>query len=68
MLIDPLQKFITARSPVGRCTRHPRHRGFSEVNNAAKKDAYEWLDDDTMAALREMGAFSSQLPAELEGP
>lgn len=38
-----------------------------EVNDPAKNDALEKVEDHTMQGLREMGAFGLQVPADLGG-
>jgi len=40
---------------------------FQEVNDAAKNDALEKVEDHTMQGLKEMGAFGLQVPADLGG-
>ncbi|XP_061565529.1 very long-chain specific acyl-CoA dehydrogenase, mitochondrial [Cololabis saira] len=40
---------------------------FEEVNDPAKNDALEKVEDDTMQGLKEMGAFGLQVPADLGG-
>ncbi|XP_022093866.1 very long-chain specific acyl-CoA dehydrogenase, mitochondrial-like [Acanthaster planci] len=45
----------------------PTHKFFQEVNDAAKNDALEKVEDHTMQGLREMGAFGLQVPTELSG-
>lgn len=38
-----------------------------EVNDPAKNDALEKVEDNTMQGLKEMGAFGLQVPADLCG-
>lgn len=38
-----------------------------EVNDPAKNDALEKVEDHTMQGLKEMGAFGLQVPADLGG-
>lgn len=38
-----------------------------EVNDPAKNDALEKVEDHTMEGLKEMGAFGLQVPADLGG-
>lgn len=38
-----------------------------EVNDSAKNDALEKVEDHTMQGLMEMGAFGLQVPADLGG-
>lgn len=38
-----------------------------EVNDSAKNDALEKVEDHTMQGLKEMGAFGLQVPADLGG-
>uniref|UniRef100_A0A8C3AK46 Very long-chain specific acyl-CoA dehydrogenase, mitochondrial n=1 Tax=Cyclopterus lumpus TaxID=8103 RepID=A0A8C3AK46_CYCLU len=45
----------------------PVSKFFQEVNDAAKNDALEKVEDHTMEGLKEMGAFGLQVPAELGG-
>lgn len=45
----------------------PTQKFFEEVNDAAKNDALEKVEDATMQGLREMGAFGLQVPAALGG-
>ncbi|XP_053715477.1 very long-chain specific acyl-CoA dehydrogenase, mitochondrial [Synchiropus splendidus] len=40
---------------------------FQEVNDPAKNDALEKVEDHTMEGLKEMGAFGLQVPSELCG-
>ncbi|KAM8882409.1 very long-chain specific acyl-CoA dehydrogenase, mitochondrial [Synchiropus picturatus] len=40
---------------------------FEEVNDPAKNDALEKVEDHTMEGLKEMGAFGLQVPSELCG-
>uniref|UniRef100_A0A8C6TH02 Very long-chain specific acyl-CoA dehydrogenase, mitochondrial n=1 Tax=Neogobius melanostomus TaxID=47308 RepID=A0A8C6TH02_9GOBI len=40
---------------------------FQEVNDPAKNDALEKVEDHTMQGLKEMGAFGLQVPADLGG-
>lgn len=37
------------------------------MNDAAKNDALEKVEDDTMQGLKEMGAFGLQVPSDLGG-
>lgn len=41
--------------------------GAQEVNDPAKNDALEKVEDHTMQGLKEMGAFGLQVPADLGG-
>ncbi|XP_022069142.2 very long-chain specific acyl-CoA dehydrogenase, mitochondrial [Acanthochromis polyacanthus] len=45
----------------------PVGKFFEEVNDAAKNDALEKVEDHTMEGLKEMGAFGLQVPADLNG-
>ncbi|XP_029436587.1 very long-chain specific acyl-CoA dehydrogenase, mitochondrial isoform X2 [Rhinatrema bivittatum] len=45
----------------------PVSKFFEEVNDAAKNDALEKVEDGTMKGLKEMGAFGLQVPSELGG-
>ncbi|XP_051975333.1 very long-chain specific acyl-CoA dehydrogenase, mitochondrial-like [Xyrauchen texanus] len=45
----------------------PVTKFFNEVNDPAKNDALEMVEDHTMEGLKEMGAFGLQVPAELGG-
>ncbi|XP_062239995.1 very long-chain specific acyl-CoA dehydrogenase, mitochondrial [Platichthys flesus] len=45
----------------------PVAKFFEEVNDAAKNDALEKVEDHTMEGLKEMGAFGLQVPADLNG-
>ncbi|XP_008299384.1 very long-chain specific acyl-CoA dehydrogenase, mitochondrial [Stegastes partitus] len=45
----------------------PVHKFFEEVNDPAKNDALEKVEDHTMDGLKEMGAFGLQVPADLNG-
>nr|XP_020484830.1 very long-chain specific acyl-CoA dehydrogenase, mitochondrial [Labrus bergylta] len=45
----------------------PVNKFFEEVNDAAKNDALEKVEDHTMEGLKEMGAFGLQVPADLGG-
>lgn len=45
----------------------PVHKFFEEVNDPAKNDALEKVEDHTMEGLKEMGAFGLQVPADLGG-
>ncbi|KAM6895150.1 very long-chain specific acyl-CoA dehydrogenase, mitochondrial [Lycodopsis pacificus] len=45
----------------------PVNKFFLEVNDAAKNDALEKVEDQTMEGLKEMGAFGLQVPADLGG-
>lgn len=38
-----------------------------EVNDPAKNDSLEKVEDGTMQGLKEMGAFGLQVPADLGG-
>uniref|UniRef100_A0A671WAW4 Very long-chain specific acyl-CoA dehydrogenase, mitochondrial n=1 Tax=Sparus aurata TaxID=8175 RepID=A0A671WAW4_SPAAU len=40
---------------------------FEDVNDPAKNDALEKVEDHTMEGLKEMGAFGLQVPADLGG-
>ncbi|XP_012690872.2 very long-chain specific acyl-CoA dehydrogenase, mitochondrial [Clupea harengus] len=50
------------RELVGPCSKF-----FEEVNDPAKNDALEKVEDHTMEGLKEMGAFGLQVPADLGG-
>ncbi|XP_068444056.1 very long-chain specific acyl-CoA dehydrogenase, mitochondrial [Clinocottus analis] len=45
----------------------PVDKFFQDVNDAAKNDALEKVEDHTMEGLKEMGAFGLQVPADLGG-
>ncbi|XP_023804290.1 very long-chain specific acyl-CoA dehydrogenase, mitochondrial-like [Cyanistes caeruleus] len=45
----------------------PLTRFFKEVNNPAKNDALEKVEDETMKGLKELGAFGLQVPPEFGG-
>ncbi|XP_043952765.1 very long-chain specific acyl-CoA dehydrogenase, mitochondrial [Gambusia affinis] len=45
----------------------PVSKFFEEVNDSAKNDALEKVEDQTMEGLKEMGAFGLQVPADLGG-
>ncbi|XP_076843444.1 very long-chain specific acyl-CoA dehydrogenase, mitochondrial [Brachyhypopomus gauderio] len=45
----------------------PCEKFFEEVNDPAKNDALEKVEDHTLEGLKEMGAFGLQVPAELGG-
>ncbi|PIK52677.1 putative very long-chain specific acyl-CoA dehydrogenase, mitochondrial [Apostichopus japonicus] len=45
----------------------PTHKFFQVVNDAAKNDELEKVEEDTVQGLREMGAFGLQVPEELNG-
>ncbi|KAM4611698.1 very long-chain specific acyl-CoA dehydrogenase, mitochondrial [Polymixia lowei] len=45
----------------------PVGKFFEEVNDPAKNDALEKVEDHTMEGLKEMGAFGLQVPADLGG-
>ncbi|XP_060922086.1 very long-chain specific acyl-CoA dehydrogenase, mitochondrial [Limanda limanda] len=45
----------------------PVAKFFEEVNDAAKNDSLEKVEDHTMEGLKEMGAFGLQVPADLNG-
>ncbi|XP_077444945.1 very long-chain specific acyl-CoA dehydrogenase, mitochondrial [Stigmatopora argus] len=45
----------------------PVGKFFQEVNDPAKNDALEKVEEHTMEGLKEMGAFGLQVPAELGG-
>jgi len=45
----------------------PVNKFFEEVNDAAKNDVLEKVEDHTMEGLKEMGAFGLQVPADLGG-
>uniref|UniRef100_A0A8C5B307 Very long-chain specific acyl-CoA dehydrogenase, mitochondrial n=1 Tax=Gadus morhua TaxID=8049 RepID=A0A8C5B307_GADMO len=45
----------------------PVAKFFEEVNDPAKNDSLEKVEDHTMQGLKEMGAFGLQVPAELGG-
>lgn len=42
-------------------------RVYQEVNDPAKNDALEKVEDHTMEGLKEMGAFGLQVPSDLGG-
>ncbi|KAM9833610.1 very long-chain specific acyl-CoA dehydrogenase, mitochondrial [Syngnathus typhle] len=45
----------------------PVGKFFEEVNDPAKNDTLEKVEDHTMEGLKEMGAFGLQVPADLGG-
>ncbi|CAL8325895.1 unnamed protein product [Lota lota] len=45
----------------------PVSKFFQEVNDPAKNDALEKVEDHTMQGLKEMGAFGLQVPVDLGG-
>uniref|UniRef100_A0A8C6LTQ0 Very long-chain specific acyl-CoA dehydrogenase, mitochondrial n=1 Tax=Nothobranchius furzeri TaxID=105023 RepID=A0A8C6LTQ0_NOTFU len=45
----------------------PVSKFFEEVNDPAKNDSLEKVEDHTMEGLKEMGAFGLQVPADLGG-
>lgn len=45
----------------------PVGKFFEEVNDPAKNDALEKVEDHTMEGLKEMGAFGLQVPSDLGG-
>uniref|UniRef100_A0A663F306 Very long-chain specific acyl-CoA dehydrogenase, mitochondrial n=1 Tax=Aquila chrysaetos chrysaetos TaxID=223781 RepID=A0A663F306_AQUCH len=45
----------------------PLTRFFEEVNNPARNDELEQVEDATMQGLKEMGAFGLQVPPEMGG-
>uniref|UniRef100_A0A3Q2CGV7 Very long-chain specific acyl-CoA dehydrogenase, mitochondrial n=1 Tax=Cyprinodon variegatus TaxID=28743 RepID=A0A3Q2CGV7_CYPVA len=45
----------------------PVSKFFEEVNDPAKNDELEKVEDHTMEGLKEMGAFGLQVPADLGG-
>uniref|UniRef100_A0A8C4GV02 Very long-chain specific acyl-CoA dehydrogenase, mitochondrial n=1 Tax=Dicentrarchus labrax TaxID=13489 RepID=A0A8C4GV02_DICLA len=45
----------------------PVSKFFEEVNDPAKNDALEKVEDHTMQGLKEQGAFGLQVPADLGG-
>ncbi|XP_007483276.3 very long-chain specific acyl-CoA dehydrogenase, mitochondrial isoform X1 [Monodelphis domestica] len=45
----------------------PVSRFFEEVNDPAKNDSLEKVEDSTMQGLKELGAFGLQVPSELGG-
>ncbi|KAI1903312.1 hypothetical protein AGOR_G00025910 [Albula goreensis] len=45
----------------------PVSKFFEEVNDPAKNDLLEKVEDSTMEGLKEMGAFGLQVPADLGG-
>uniref|UniRef100_UPI00358DEF59 very long-chain specific acyl-CoA dehydrogenase, mitochondrial isoform X4 n=1 Tax=Myxine glutinosa TaxID=7769 RepID=UPI00358DEF59 len=45
----------------------PVSRFFKEINNAAANEAAEAVEENTMAGLREMGAFGLQVPMQYGG-
>nr|XP_057923941.1 very long-chain specific acyl-CoA dehydrogenase, mitochondrial isoform X2 [Doryrhamphus excisus] len=60
VLNDEQEQFL--RELVG-----PVCKFFEEVNDSAKNDALEKVEDHTMEGLKEMGAFGLQVPADLGG-
>ncbi|EDM04962.1 acyl-Coenzyme A dehydrogenase, very long chain, isoform CRA_a [Rattus norvegicus] len=45
----------------------PVARFFEEVNDPAKNDSLEKVEEDTLQGLKELGAFGLQVPSELGG-
>ncbi|PNJ13093.1 ACADVL isoform 22, partial [Pongo abelii] len=45
----------------------PVSRFFEEVNDPAKNDALEMVEETTWQGLKELGAFGLQVPSELGG-
>ncbi|XP_021569545.1 very long-chain specific acyl-CoA dehydrogenase, mitochondrial isoform X3 [Carlito syrichta] len=45
----------------------PVSRFFKEVNDAAKNDSLEAVEETTLQGLKELGAFGLQVPSELGG-
>ncbi|GAB1296337.1 Very long-chain specific acyl-CoA dehydrogenase, mitochondrial [Apodemus speciosus] len=45
----------------------PVARFFEEVNDPAKNDSLEKVEDSTLQGLKELGAFGLQIPSELGG-
>ncbi|KAG7158577.1 Very long-chain specific acyl-CoA dehydrogenase-like [Homarus americanus] len=45
----------------------PTEKFFEECNDAAKNDAMEKVDDQTLEGLKELGAFGLQVPVEFGG-
>ncbi|XP_048853809.1 very long-chain specific acyl-CoA dehydrogenase, mitochondrial-like [Brienomyrus brachyistius] len=45
----------------------PVSRFFTEVNDPVKNETLEMVEENTMAGLKEMGAFGLQVPADLGG-
>ncbi|KAM9209681.1 very long-chain specific acyl-CoA dehydrogenase, mitochondrial isoform 1-T1 [Dugong dugon] len=45
----------------------PMSRFFEEVNDPAKNDALEQVEETTLKGLKELGAFGLQVPSELGG-
>ncbi|XP_030383583.1 very long-chain specific acyl-CoA dehydrogenase, mitochondrial [Scaptodrosophila lebanonensis] len=45
----------------------PFERFFAEVNNAARNDENSKIDDNTLTALWELGAFGIQVPSDFGG-
>uniref|UniRef100_A0A2I3TIT7 Very long-chain specific acyl-CoA dehydrogenase, mitochondrial n=1 Tax=Pan troglodytes TaxID=9598 RepID=A0A2I3TIT7_PANTR len=45
----------------------PVSRFFEEVNDPAKNDALEMVEETTLQGLKELGAFGLQVPSELGG-
>lgn len=45
----------------------PVEKFFTEVNDAARNDTNETIDETTLQGLRELGAFGLQVPQELDG-
>lgn len=76
-LVGPVGKFFEVTSvliSLTRCSRPRRSftlrvsaRCDQEVNDAAKNDSLEKVEDHTMEGLKEMGAFGLQVPADLGG-
>ncbi|XP_030609603.1 very long-chain specific acyl-CoA dehydrogenase, mitochondrial [Archocentrus centrarchus] len=60
VLNEEQEQFL--RELVGPCSKF-----FEEVNDPAKNDALEKVEDHTMEGLKEMGAFGLQVPADLGG-
>uniref|UniRef100_A0AAX7TWF1 Very long-chain specific acyl-CoA dehydrogenase, mitochondrial n=1 Tax=Astatotilapia calliptera TaxID=8154 RepID=A0AAX7TWF1_ASTCA len=60
VLNEEQEQFL--RELVGPCSKF-----FEEVNDPAKNDALEKVEDHTMEGLKEMGAFGMQVPADLGG-
>lgn len=81
-LVGPVARFFEVRddqssAPPGlskmlRSLKEPLNMRFflflaQEVNDPAKNDALEKVEDDTLQGLKELGAFGLQVPSELGG-
>lgn len=56
--------YLSSCSPF---TLHVSASCVQDVNDPAKNDALEKVEDHTMEGLKEMGAFGLQVPADLGG-